>query len=86
VTKKDAKNDKVSSTSLPVACLLEATTQEDEMDKDRVEGVAKQAKGAVKDAAGKLTGDAKLQAEGKSDKLKGKLQNAAGGAKDAARK
>jgi uncharacterized protein YjbJ (UPF0337 family) len=28
------------------------------MDKDRVAGAAKQAKGAVKDAAGKLTGDA----------------------------
>jgi uncharacterized protein YjbJ (UPF0337 family) len=52
------------------------------MDKDRVEGIAKQAKGAVKDAAGKLTGDAKLQAEGKADKAAGKVQNAVGGAKD----
>lgn len=56
------------------------------MDKDRVAGAAKQAKGAVKDAAGKLTGDAKLQAEGKADKAAGKVQNAAGGLKDAARK
>lgn len=55
------------------------------MDKDRVEGSAKQAKGAVKDAAGKVTGDAKLQAEGKADKVAGKVQNAAGGVKDAAR-
>jgi uncharacterized protein YjbJ (UPF0337 family) len=52
------------------------------MDKDRVEGIAKQAKGAVKDAAGKVTGDAKLQAEGKADKAAGKVQNAAGGAND----
>ena len=55
------------------------------MDKDRIEGSANQAKGAMKDAAGKMTGDAKLQAEGKADKLKGKLENAAGGARDAVR-
>jgi uncharacterized protein YjbJ (UPF0337 family) len=56
------------------------------MDKDRVEGAMKQAKGAVKDAAGKLTGDTKLQAEGKADKAAGKVQNTVGGVKDAARK
>jgi uncharacterized protein YjbJ (UPF0337 family) len=55
------------------------------MDKDRIKGSANQAKGALKDAAGKITGDAKLQAEGKTDKLKGKIQNAAGGIKDAVR-
>jgi uncharacterized protein YjbJ (UPF0337 family) len=55
------------------------------MDKDRIKGSANQAKGALKDAAGKLTGDAKLQAEGKADKLKGKIQNAAGGIKDSIR-
>ncbi|MDR3498136.1 MAG: CsbD family protein [Parvibaculum sp.] len=55
------------------------------MDKDRIEGAAKQAKGAVKEAAGKLTGDAKLRAEGKFDKVEGKVQSAIGGAKDAAR-
>ena len=55
------------------------------MDHDRIKGSANQAKGAMKDAAGKLTGDAKLQAEGKADKLKGKMQNAVGGAKDAIR-
>lgn len=55
------------------------------MDKDRIKGMGDQAKGAVKDAAGKLTGDAKLQAEGKADKAKGKLENAVGGAKDAIR-
>ena len=55
------------------------------MDKDRIKGIGDQAKGAVKDAAGKVTGDAKLQAEGKADKLKGKLENAAGGARDAVR-
>ena len=52
------------------------------MDKDRIEGMAKQAKGSVKEGAGKLTGDAKLKAEGKLDKLEGKAQNAAGSLKD----
>jgi uncharacterized protein YjbJ (UPF0337 family) len=55
------------------------------MDKNRTKGIADQAKGAIKDAAGKVTGDAKLQAEGKADKLKGKVENAVGGAKDAVR-
>jgi len=54
------------------------------MNNDRIEGIAKQAKGAVKDAAGKILGDAKLQAEGKTDKVAGKIQNAVGGLKDAA--
>ena len=53
------------------------------MDKDRIEGAATQAKGSVKEAAGKLTGDQKLQAEGKADKAAGKVQNAVGGIKDA---
>jgi uncharacterized protein YjbJ (UPF0337 family) len=56
------------------------------MDNDRIEGAAKQMKGQVKDAAGKLTGDSKLQAEGKADKAEGKVQNAVGGLKDSARK
>ena len=55
------------------------------MNKDRIEGSAKQAQGAVKEMAGKLTGDAKLQAEGKADKVEGKVQNAVGGLKDAAK-
>jgi uncharacterized protein YjbJ (UPF0337 family) len=55
------------------------------MDKDRIEGVARQAKGAIKEAIGKATGDAKLEAEGKTDKATGKMQNAVGGFKDALR-
>ena len=35
------------------------------MDKDRINGAANQAKGATKEAAGKMTGDAKLKAEGR---------------------
>ena len=55
------------------------------MDKDRIAGSANQAKGAIKQAAGKMTGDSKLQAEGAADKAVGKVQNAVGGAKDAIR-
>lgn len=55
------------------------------MDKDRINGIGNKAKGAVKDAVGTMTGDAKLQAEGKADKAKGTAQNAVGGAKDAIR-
>lgn len=52
------------------------------MDKDRVEGSLHQAKGKVKEVAGKVTGDAKLEGEGKAEKTAGKLQNAVGGVKD----
>ena len=55
------------------------------MDKDRIEGAGDKAKGGMKEAAGKLTGDAKLQAEGEMDKAKGAMKNAIGGAKDALR-
>jgi uncharacterized protein YjbJ (UPF0337 family) len=55
------------------------------MDKDRIEGSAKQLKGAVKETIGKVTGDAKLETEGKSDKVEGKVQNAVGGLKDTVR-
>jgi uncharacterized protein YjbJ (UPF0337 family) len=56
------------------------------MDNDRIAGAAKQAKGAVKEAAGKALGDSKLVADGKSDKVEGKVQNAVGGLKDALKK
>jgi uncharacterized protein YjbJ (UPF0337 family) len=55
------------------------------MDKDRVSGSAKQAKGKVKEMFGKATGDAKTEAEGRAEKNVGKVQNAVGGAKDALR-
>ncbi len=56
------------------------------MDREHVKGAADKAKGAMKDAAGKLTGDTKLQSEGKIDKAKGTAHNAVGDVKDAARK
>jgi uncharacterized protein YjbJ (UPF0337 family) len=52
------------------------------MDKDRIAGSAKEAKGAVKETVGKAVGDAHLTAEGKTDKTEGKVQNAIGGLKD----
>jgi uncharacterized protein YjbJ (UPF0337 family) len=55
------------------------------MDKNRIAGSAKEAKGVVKEAIGNVTGDAKLRAAGRADKVEGKFQNAVGGVKDAAR-
>lgn len=53
------------------------------MDKEHVKGAADKAKGAIKDTAGKVTGDKELQSEGKMDKAKGSAHNAAGDVKDA---
>jgi len=55
------------------------------MDKDRIAGTAHQVKGAVKETIGKITGNAKTQAEGATEKTAGKVQNIVGGAKDAIR-
>ena len=55
------------------------------MDKDRVEGSAKDIKGKLKEGVGKVTGDTKTEAEGKADQAKGKVQNTVGGIKDKAR-
>jgi uncharacterized protein YjbJ (UPF0337 family) len=52
------------------------------MDKNRIEGLVKQVKGSVEEAAGKLLGDAKLTAEGKADKVVGKVQSAVGSVSD----
>ena len=56
------------------------------MDREHVKGAADKAKGAIKDVAGKVTGDKELQNEGKLDKAKGDLHKAAGDVKDAFRK
>ena len=53
------------------------------MDKEHVKGAADKAKGAIKDAAGKVMGDNEMQAEGKMDKAKGAAHSAVGDAKDA---
>lgn len=54
-------------------------------DHDRIEGAAKNIGGKIKEGVGKMTGDTKLQAEGKADQVEGKVQNAVGGAKDSLR-
>jgi len=54
-----------------------------QMDREHVKGTADKAKGAIKDAAGKMTGDKELQSEGKMDKAKGSAHKAAGDVKDA---
>ncbi|MGZ9098580.1 MAG: CsbD family protein [Brevundimonas sp.] len=54
-------------------------------DHDRIEGAAKNLGGKAKEAAGNITGDEKLKAEGKADQVSGKVQNAVGGLKDSLR-
>jgi uncharacterized protein YjbJ (UPF0337 family) len=64
---------------------LELPYQESGMDKDRIKGSVEQAKGKVKEWAGKITGNSKTEAEGKADQVKGKVQNTIGGIKDTVR-
>ena len=56
------------------------------MDKEHIKGAADKVKGSIKEAAGKVTGDASLEAEGKIDKAKGAAHNALGDAKDAVKR
>jgi len=56
------------------------------MDKEHVKGAADKTSGAMKDAAGKMTGNDKLRAEGQMDKAKGAAREFIGDAKDATRK
>ena len=68
-------------------CLPMGTrSKEANRDKEHVKGAADKAKGAVKDAAGKMMDDKKLQAEGKMDKAKGSAREALGDAKDAVKR
>jgi len=55
------------------------------MDREHVKGFAEKTKGAVKEGAGKLSGDKDMENEGKLDKAKGAAHNVAGDVKDAAR-
>jgi len=48
------------------------------VNKDQVEGVGNQIKGAVKDAVGGATGDTSMQVDGKLDKAEGKVQKGVG--------
>ena len=55
------------------------------MHKDQVKGAAKDAKGSIKEAAGKATGNTRLEAEGASERVAGKVQKGVGNLKDSAR-
>jgi uncharacterized protein YjbJ (UPF0337 family) len=74
-----------TSTPAVIARSNRTDIEETTMDKDRIEGSAEQAKGAVKEATGKILGDKKLETDGKTDKAAGQVQNAIGGLKDAVR-
>ena len=55
------------------------------MDKDRVEGAATNLKGKIKEAAGKVTGNRDLEAEGKGDQAAASVKQAGEKVKDAAK-
>lgn len=55
------------------------------MDKNRTEGAVRQAKGSIKEAIGKLTGNKRVELEGTAEKNVGKVQRKAGEAADALR-
>jgi len=52
------------------------------MNKDQVKGRIEQAKGAVKETAGKAVGNKKLETEGQIDKVTGKTQAVYGDLKE----
>ena len=55
-------------------------------DHDRVEGAARNMGGKAKEAAGHVTGDEKLKAEGKADQAKSDVKQAGENIKDAFKK
>ena len=55
------------------------------MDREHVKGFAEKTKGAIKEGAGKMTGNKNLQGEGKLDKAKGEAHKVAGDVKDSVR-
>ncbi|MGN6583844.1 MAG: CsbD family protein [Rhizobiaceae bacterium] len=56
------------------------------VNKDQVKGTGKQASGAVKEAAGKITGSKKTEAKGAGEKAAGKVQKAYGDVKEKVKK
>jgi uncharacterized protein YjbJ (UPF0337 family) len=55
------------------------------MHKDEAKGAAKDIKGSMKQAAGRATGDPRLEEEGAAERVEGKVQKGVGALKDAAR-
>jgi uncharacterized protein YjbJ (UPF0337 family) len=64
----------------------ETKSREDSMNKDRVQGKAKDIAGRVERQVGEWTGDAGKQVKGAAKQAEGKVQNAWGQAKDATKK
>lgn len=60
-------------------------TEVKEVTQDRVRGRVDQAKGAIKEKAGKITGDRSTETSGRLDQAKGKLERKIGEAKDTIR-
>lgn len=56
------------------------------MNKDQIKGQARQAKGEVKELAGKLVGDKAMETKGVIQKTAGKIQAGYGNAKDKMKK
>ena len=56
------------------------------MDRNRLMGAVKQARGALKEAVGKFTGDTILSGDGRADRREGRMQSAIGSARDAVRR
>jgi uncharacterized protein YjbJ (UPF0337 family) len=55
--------------------------KEANMDKEHIKGAAEKAKGALKEAVGRMRGDKKTQVEGMFDKAKGEAREALGDAR-----
>jgi uncharacterized protein YjbJ (UPF0337 family) len=55
------------------------------LDANRIEGAAKQVKGSIRQAVGKITGDRATQMHGAAEKLTGKVQSKVGAAADTLR-
>jgi uncharacterized protein YjbJ (UPF0337 family) len=53
------------------------------MNEQHAKGAADKVAGKIKEFAGRVTGNKKLETEGKVDQVKGAIHNAAGDAKDA---
>jgi uncharacterized protein YjbJ (UPF0337 family) len=52
------------------------------MNKDRIEGAAKEGVGSMKETVGKAVGNTRLEIKGVAEKAAGKIQSAIGVAKD----
>jgi uncharacterized protein YjbJ (UPF0337 family) len=55
-------------------------------DKDKIKGAGKEIEGKIEEGAGKLTGDADVEAKGKVKQVEGKVQKKVGEVKDDLRK